>query len=147
MQLSSMGGQVAYPALSLYHASKWAIEGFFESVAQEVAPFGIGVDARRARRRAHRFRRRQRPVGAAAGRLRRHAGRRLPPRAHGRTRSPRPGRPGEDGRRDHRQRRTDPAPSRLVLGSDSYGIIRQALADRLAVIEPQRDTAAAADGT
>jgi hypothetical protein len=40
---------------------------------------------------------------------------------------------------------TDPAPSRIVLGSDAYSIIRQALADRLAVIEPQRESAAAAD--
>ncbi|MEP7186643.1 MAG: SDR family oxidoreductase [Rhodanobacter sp.] len=41
LQVSSEGGQVAYPGFSLYHASKWAIEGFVESVAQEVAPFGI----------------------------------------------------------------------------------------------------------
>jgi NAD(P)-dependent dehydrogenase (short-subunit alcohol dehydrogenase family) len=41
LQVSSEGGQVAYPNFSLYHASKWAIEGFIESVAQEVASFGI----------------------------------------------------------------------------------------------------------
>jgi len=27
----------------MYHATKWGIEGFVESVAQEVAPFGIGM--------------------------------------------------------------------------------------------------------
>lgn len=43
LQVSSEGGQVAYPNFSLYHASKWGIEGFLESVAQEVAPFGIEV--------------------------------------------------------------------------------------------------------
>lgn len=43
LQISSEGGQVAYPGFSLYHASKWGIEGFLESVAQEVAPFGIDV--------------------------------------------------------------------------------------------------------
>ena len=43
VQLSSYGGQVAFPGNSLYHATKWGIEGFCESVAQEVAPFGIGV--------------------------------------------------------------------------------------------------------
>jgi len=43
IQLSSYGGQVAFPGNSLYHATKWGIEGFAESVAQEVAPFGIGV--------------------------------------------------------------------------------------------------------
>jgi NAD(P)-dependent dehydrogenase (short-subunit alcohol dehydrogenase family) len=43
IQISSYGGQVAFPGNSLYHATKWGIEGFAESVAQEVAPFGIGV--------------------------------------------------------------------------------------------------------
>lgn len=41
VQISSYGGQVAYPGNSLYHATKFGIEGFCESVAQEVAPFGI----------------------------------------------------------------------------------------------------------
>ena len=40
-QVSSEGGQVAYPNFSLYHASKWGIEGFVEAVRQEVASFGI----------------------------------------------------------------------------------------------------------
>ncbi|TWI84243.1 SDR family oxidoreductase [Chitinophaga japonensis] len=41
IQVSSEGGQVAYPGFSIYHASKWGIEGFVETVAQEVAPFNI----------------------------------------------------------------------------------------------------------
>jgi NAD(P)-dependent dehydrogenase (short-subunit alcohol dehydrogenase family) len=41
LQVSSEGGQIAYPGFSLYHATKWGIEGFVEAVAQEVAPFGI----------------------------------------------------------------------------------------------------------
>jgi NAD(P)-dependent dehydrogenase (short-subunit alcohol dehydrogenase family) len=43
IQISSYGGQVAFAGNSMYHATKWGIEGFCESVAQEVAPFGIGV--------------------------------------------------------------------------------------------------------
>lgn len=43
VQVSSEGGQIAYPGFSLYHATKWGIEGFVEAVAQEVAPFGIDV--------------------------------------------------------------------------------------------------------
>ena len=43
IQISSYGGQVAYPGNSLYHATKWGIEGFVESVAQEVTSFGIGM--------------------------------------------------------------------------------------------------------
>lgn len=41
LQLSSEGGQIAYPNFGYYHATKWGIEGFVEAVAQEVAPFGI----------------------------------------------------------------------------------------------------------
>jgi NAD(P)-dependent dehydrogenase (short-subunit alcohol dehydrogenase family) len=41
LQVSSEGGQIAYPNFSIYHATKWGIEGFVESVAREVAPFGI----------------------------------------------------------------------------------------------------------
>ena len=41
LQLSSEGGQITYPNFSYYHTTKWAIEGFVEAVAQEVAPFNI----------------------------------------------------------------------------------------------------------
>ncbi|GHE98935.1 short-chain dehydrogenase/reductase [Streptomyces spiralis] len=43
VQISSMGGVLAFPSLGLYHASKWALEGLSESLAQEVAAFGIKV--------------------------------------------------------------------------------------------------------
>jgi NAD(P)-dependent dehydrogenase (short-subunit alcohol dehydrogenase family) len=43
LQVSSMGGLIAFPTLAVYHASKWALEGFSESLAQEVGPFGIKV--------------------------------------------------------------------------------------------------------
>ncbi len=41
MQVSSEGGQVTYPNFSLYHATKWGIEGFVDAVSKEVKPFGI----------------------------------------------------------------------------------------------------------
>ncbi len=41
LQVSSALGQFALPGISLYVASKWGIEGFIESTAQDVAPFGI----------------------------------------------------------------------------------------------------------
>ncbi|RNL80744.1 SDR family oxidoreductase [Sinomicrobium pectinilyticum] len=41
IQVSSEGGQIAYPGFSLYHATKWGIEGFVESVIQELRPFNI----------------------------------------------------------------------------------------------------------
>ncbi|GAA1516639.1 SDR family NAD(P)-dependent oxidoreductase [Kribbella lupini] len=42
-QLSSIAGVIAMPLGSAYHASKWALEGFNEALAGEVAPFGIKV--------------------------------------------------------------------------------------------------------
>jgi NAD(P)-dependent dehydrogenase (short-subunit alcohol dehydrogenase family) len=41
VQVSSMGGRVTFPLYSLYHATKWAVEGFSESLAYELRPFGI----------------------------------------------------------------------------------------------------------
>jgi NAD(P)-dependent dehydrogenase (short-subunit alcohol dehydrogenase family) len=43
IQVSSIGGVNAFPTVGLYHASKWALEGFSQSLAAEVAPFGIKV--------------------------------------------------------------------------------------------------------
>ena len=43
IQISSYGGQVAFAGNSMYHATKWGIEGFVESVAKEVESFNIGM--------------------------------------------------------------------------------------------------------
>ena len=43
IQVSSIGGITAFANLGMYHASKWALEGFSQSLAQEVAPFGVHV--------------------------------------------------------------------------------------------------------
>jgi NAD(P)-dependent dehydrogenase (short-subunit alcohol dehydrogenase family) len=43
IQVSSLGGVTAFPAIGAYHASKWALEGLTQSLAQEVAGFGIAV--------------------------------------------------------------------------------------------------------
>ena len=43
LQISSVGGVQAYPTCGLYHASKWGLEGFSQSLAAEVARFGIKV--------------------------------------------------------------------------------------------------------
>jgi len=43
LQLSSAGGQTTYPNFSYYHTTKWAVEGFCETIAQEIEPFNIGV--------------------------------------------------------------------------------------------------------
>lgn len=41
VQVSSMGGRVTFPLYSVYHATKWAVEGFSESLAMELRPLGI----------------------------------------------------------------------------------------------------------
>lgn len=43
IQVSSISGISAFINIGLYNASKWALEGFSQSLAQEVAPFGIHV--------------------------------------------------------------------------------------------------------
>jgi NAD(P)-dependent dehydrogenase (short-subunit alcohol dehydrogenase family) len=43
IQVSSIGGVNAFPTIGLYHASKWALEGFSQALAAEVAAFGIKV--------------------------------------------------------------------------------------------------------
>jgi len=43
IQVSSIGGVNAFPTIGLYHASKWGLEGFSQSLAAEVARFGIKV--------------------------------------------------------------------------------------------------------
>jgi NAD(P)-dependent dehydrogenase (short-subunit alcohol dehydrogenase family) len=43
IQVSSIGGITAFQNVGIYHASKWALEGFSQSLAQEVEPFGIHV--------------------------------------------------------------------------------------------------------
>jgi NAD(P)-dependent dehydrogenase (short-subunit alcohol dehydrogenase family) len=43
LQVSSIGGISAFPLVGAYHASKWALEGFSQALAQEVAGFGIHV--------------------------------------------------------------------------------------------------------
>ncbi len=43
VQVSSIGGLAAFPLTGIYHASKWALEGFSESLRQEVGPLGIKV--------------------------------------------------------------------------------------------------------
>jgi len=43
LNVTSVGGQVSFPTFGMYHGTKYAIEGISESLAQEVAPFGIKV--------------------------------------------------------------------------------------------------------
>lgn len=43
INISSMGGRVSFPVISLYNASKFAVEGFTEALQYELAPFNISL--------------------------------------------------------------------------------------------------------
>ena len=43
IQVSSMGGRITLPFYSVYHGTKWAVEGFSESLRYELEPLGIRV--------------------------------------------------------------------------------------------------------
>src|ERR1700722_8602148 len=42
-QVSSVGGRLGVPGNTAYHAAKWAVGGFSDSLAMEVAPFGVQI--------------------------------------------------------------------------------------------------------
>lgn len=43
MHISSEGGHITYPSASIYHASKWGTEGFFDALAKEVQALNIAI--------------------------------------------------------------------------------------------------------
>ncbi|QKD02409.1 SDR family oxidoreductase [Mesorhizobium loti] len=143
LQVSSEGGQMAYPGFSLYHATKWGIEGFVESVRQEVEPFGIGLTL------------------VEPGPTQTNFGASLissnPADTYKNT-------PVGDLRRAFSEGSFDikgdagkmvdvmiasvernPAPRRLTFGAAAYASIRSALQGRLAELENQKDAALAMD--
>ncbi len=144
IQMSTYGGQVAFAGNSMYHATKWGIEGFAESVAQEVAPFGIGMTivepggARTAFRYgsaqvakltptydnnpAHAFLRMLDPKNGLA-----------------------PGDPARMAARIIESVDVEPAPLRMVLGSQALESTLSTLRKRIEGFEAQRELAASTD--
>ena len=43
VNVASVGGRITFPLYSVYHATKWAVEGFSEALVYELEPFGIRV--------------------------------------------------------------------------------------------------------
>ena len=43
VNITSMGGRIAIPLDSIYHATKFALEGLSESIQYELEPFGIKI--------------------------------------------------------------------------------------------------------
>ncbi len=149
IQIGSMGGQHASPGLSLYHATKWGIEGFYESVMKEIAPFNIDVTIVEPGRARTEF------VGGsmvfsdhlevyddimehfralAAGDI---DGRAAAAMA--------PGDPRKVAQAIIDSVDVTPAPRRLTLGSDAYDTMTASLRERLAEMEANRDLAYSTD--
>jgi NAD(P)-dependent dehydrogenase (short-subunit alcohol dehydrogenase family) len=143
IQLSSYGGQVAFPGSSMYHATKWGIEGFAEAIAPEVAPFGIGITIVEPGGARTEFRYGSAQVAApiaAYDATPAHDFRaRLDPHA------PATGDPARMATAIIDSAGVEPAPLRLLLGSDAYERTHQVLAGRLAALEAQKDLAASTD--
>jgi NAD(P)-dependent dehydrogenase (short-subunit alcohol dehydrogenase family) len=144
LQLSSVGGQAAWPGGSLYHATKWGVEGFADALAGEVAPFGIGVTIVEPGGARTNFR-----YGSSvlADRLEAYHG--TPAAAIRRVLTERTthgiGDPALMATAMIASVDQDPAPRRLVLGSDAYQAIDNALTTRLADVRTQRESAKATD--
>jgi len=140
IQISSLGGQVAFPASSAYHAGKWGLEGFTEAVAQEVAEFGVrltivepggmgtdfGANMRTAaandayeRGSVGEFRRWLTSAGSDVFRAD----------------------PAKVARVIFDTTRDPEPPLRLALGGDAYDMVHQALRGRLDALESQRELA------
>jgi NAD(P)-dependent dehydrogenase (short-subunit alcohol dehydrogenase family) len=139
VQLSSMGGHITSPGFAIYYATKWGVEGYFEALAAEIAPFGI------------------RTMLVEPGMVRTSfydAAERVPlsnPYRGGP--ADRPEIPIEDmvGSQSGVAHATIEAalsenpPLRLLLNSDSYEAVTATVRRRLVALEGQRDTAYAAD--
>lgn len=144
IQISSYGGQVAFPGNSLYHATKWGIEGFAESVAQEVAPFGIGVTIVEPGGARTEFRYGSAQVaeltpvydGTPA-----HGFLAMLDPANGLA----PGDPARMAARIIESVDTEPAPLRLMLGSQALQTTLATLHKRIAELEAQAQLAASTD--
>lgn len=144
IQISSYGGQVAFAGNSLYHATKWGIEGFAESVAQEVAPFGIGVTIVEPGGARTEFRYGSAQVAELSDAYDgnpAHAFLAMLDPTNGLA----PGDPARMAARIIESVDVDPAPLRLVLGSQALDSTITTLTARIEAFEAQRDLAASTD--
>jgi NAD(P)-dependent dehydrogenase (short-subunit alcohol dehydrogenase family) len=145
LQTSSMGGQIAYPAMSLYHTSKWAIEGFFEAYAQEVEPFGIRTTLIEPGMVATDF---YASADVATSELPAYAGTQAAAFTHGESSVSLEDMPGNQRKVAEAMihiGELDEPPLRQLLGSDAYGLVHAALQARLDAVEAQQAIAMTTD--
>ncbi|WP_020659807.1 SDR family oxidoreductase [Amycolatopsis benzoatilytica] len=140
IQISSLGGQIGAPTHSAYHAAKWGLEGYSESVAREVAEFGIHLTIAQPGATRTGFAAalqyttetgpyRDNPVG----RMRRYL--------ESIEDSELTGDPAKIAAVLYETTLRPDPPLRLALGPDTYEIVHAALTNRLGQLEAQRDVA------
>jgi NAD(P)-dependent dehydrogenase (short-subunit alcohol dehydrogenase family) len=147
VQTSTMGAQISSAGGSMYHASKWGVEGFLESVIGEVEPFGIGITLVEPGNVRTGF-------GAAmfiADGLDAYAGtpvgrtRQFIENSGGNLTGSALGDPAKVAAAIIDSTATVPAPRRVALGSDAYAAIRTALTGRLAELDAGEELARSTD--
>lgn len=139
LQLSSAGGQATYPNYGYYHATKWGIEGFAETVAKEIAPFNIGMTIIEPGALRNTF-----VSNMEQATL-------MPEYDHTPAREvrnlvlnnafPIPGDPEKTAGAIIDSVGISPAPLRLALGGDAYTEIRKSLIARLEALDAQKELA------
>lgn len=141
IQISSMGGQVGVPTHSAYHAGKWGLEGFTESVSREVADFNIHLTliepggVRTGFASALRYTTESTVYrDNAVGQMRRHL--------QSTDDSDFTGDPAKIAAVIYETTSDPNPPLRLTLGSDAYDGIHTALSQRLSTLEGQQERAA-----
>ncbi len=142
IQMSSYGGQVAYAANSMYHATKFGIEGFCESLAQEVAQFNIGVTIVEPGGARTEFRYDSAKVAKLMPEYEScHGFLNMLDPANGLA----PGDPAKMAQHIIESTEKTPAPLRMVLGSQALSATIQRLSERIADYETQKELAASTD--
>ncbi|MFF1696312.1 SDR family oxidoreductase [Streptomyces sp. NPDC058257] len=140
IQISSVGGQIGIPTHSSYHAGKWGLEGFTESVSREVRDFGVhltlvepGATRTGFASALHYTTETAAYRDNAVGRTRR--------QLESADESAFTGDPAKLAAAIHATTRHPSPPLRLALGSDTYDAIHAALTERLTALEAQKDLA------
>lgn len=151
VQISSMVGHLSNPGQGLYSASKWAVEGAFETLAKEAAPFNIKLTL-------------VEPGGIRTGFFANHGMfgpeldayndqpargfKRLYQNIHTKEvidRDVIPGDPQKMAKAIIQRVDEENGPLRLTLGSDAYEEIKAVLTSRLAELEAQKELAYSTD--
>ncbi len=144
MQLSSTAGQTPFPSMGIYCATKWGLEGFYETLGVEVAPFQIHTiivepgSVRNEFLASASWAPEMAEYAAGPAGFVRNLMATLPQAALASD-------PAKVADAMIAAAESDEPPRRLLLGSDAYGQVQPALASRLADIEAQRDACGRTD--